>query len=84
MLTTSTKTYTNIPRTHNSLHNYARCISQWFDSTGGHMVDPILKARKDTLSELEESLSDGDIDIAIHAIDLYIDFLEVNSVEYEV
>lgn len=48
------------------------------------MNDPILKSRKDALQELEESLSDQDMDIAIHAIDLYIDFLEVNTQEFQV
>lgn len=40
-------------------------------------MDIILKARKSTLEQLQESLNDDDLDIAIHALDLYIDYLEV-------
>ena len=40
------------------------------------MYDPLLRARKDALSELIDSLSDEEYEVAIKAIDTFFDCIE--------
>ena len=40
------------------------------------MHDPLLRARKDALKALEDSLTDDEYEIAIRAIDVFFDFIE--------
>ena len=47
-------------------------------------MDIVLIARRDALKELEEQLGERDMDIVVHAIDLYIDFLEIHTRDIEV